>query len=227
MSIYVDTLTCCSFRKTLADDKTLSPECDQHIQASAAILLAVINCASLSFSHTLGGNPETLSARIANRQPGCPTEARFAGHDGDREYTCRPNQCYTTFNSPGGFAMSDTFNMSGDFRGAIVNIKATLRNVTQTVNTLPGADESAKAELTRLIEQLNEALQKAPAEDAEAVADSAKALVDAANKPKPNKATLQITADGLKKAAENIAVVAPAVVGIATQIVAAVFKLAR
>jgi hypothetical protein len=126
--------------------------------------------------------------------------------------------------------MSDTFNMSGDFRGAILNIKSTLRNVTQTVNTLPGADESAKAELARLIEQLNEALQKVPsekAEDAEAVADSAKALVEAANKAKPNKATLQITADGLKKAAENIAVVTPAVVGIATQIVAAVFKLPR
>ena len=125
--------------------------------------------------------------------------------------------------------MSDTFNLSGDFRGAIVNIKSTLRNVTQTVNTLPSADESAKAELIRLIEQLNEALQKVPlekAEDAEAVADSAKALVDAANKPKPNKATLQITADGLKKAAENIAAVMPAVVGIATQIVGAVFKLA-
>jgi hypothetical protein len=126
--------------------------------------------------------------------------------------------------------MSDTFNLSGDFRGAILNIKSTLRNVTQTVNTLPGADESAKAELARLIGQLNEALQKVPAEkaeDAEAVADSAKALVEAANKPKPNKATLQITADGLKKAAENMAAVAPAVVGIATQIVAAVFKLAR
>lgn len=126
--------------------------------------------------------------------------------------------------------MSDTFNMSGDFRGAILNIKSTLRNVTQTVNTLPGADASAKAELARLIEQLNEALQKVPsekAEDAEAVADSAKALVDAANKPKPNKATLQITADGLKKAAGNIAAVTPAVAGIATQIVAAIFKLAR
>jgi hypothetical protein len=124
--------------------------------------------------------------------------------------------------------MSDTFNMSGDFRGAILNIKSTLRNVTQTVSTLPGADESAKAELARLIEQLNEALQKVPsnkAEDAEAVADSAKALVDAANKPKPNKATLQITADGLKKAAENIAAVTPAVVGLASQIVGAVFKI--
>jgi hypothetical protein len=124
--------------------------------------------------------------------------------------------------------MSDTFNLSGDFRGAIVNIKSTLRNVTQTVYALPNTDESAKVELTRLIEQLNETLQKVPAEkadDAEAVADAAKALVDAANKPKPNKATLQITADGLKKASENIAAVLPTVVGIATQIVGAVFKL--
>jgi hypothetical protein len=125
--------------------------------------------------------------------------------------------------------MSDTFTLSGDFRGAIVNIKSTLRNVTQTVNTLPSTDESAKAELAWLIEQLNEALQRVPpekTEEAEAVADSAKALVDVANKPQPNKATLRITADGLKKAAENIAAVTPTVAGIATQIVAAVFKLA-
>ena len=124
--------------------------------------------------------------------------------------------------------MGDTFNMSGDFRGAIINIKSTLRNVAQSVNTIPNADESAKEELKRLIEQLNETLQKVPAEkaaDAEAVAEEAKGLVEAANQKEPNTTTLQIRADGLKKAAENIAAVMPTIAGIAAQIVGAVFKL--
>jgi methyl-accepting chemotaxis protein len=124
--------------------------------------------------------------------------------------------------------MSDTFNMSGDFRGAIINIKSTLRDVTQAVSTLPNAKESSREELTRLVDQLNDLLQKIPPEkvdDAQAVADSAKALIDAANKPKPNKTTLKITADGLKKAAENIAEVMPTVAVIASQIVKAVFKV--
>lgn len=123
--------------------------------------------------------------------------------------------------------MSDTFNMSGDFRGAIFNIKSTLKDVTQTVNMLPHADQRDKDELKRLIEQLNEELQKAPSdktEEAEAIAESAKALIEAANKDKPNKAMVQITAEGLKKAAENIAGVMPSVIVIASQIVAAIAR---
>ena len=124
--------------------------------------------------------------------------------------------------------MADRFNMSGDFRGAIINIKSTLTNVQQSVGELKTADETTRKELEKLIGQLSEALQKVPAgseEQAQAVADTAKVLVDTARTEKPNKTMLQISGEGLKQAAQNLAEVMPAVVTIAGQIVMAVAKL--
>lgn len=125
--------------------------------------------------------------------------------------------------------MNDTFNMSGDFRGAIVNIKSTLRDVQQSVGDIRTQDGAGKAQLKELIQQLSEALEKAPpqkAEAAQAVAETAKSLVDQAAADKPNKTMLQITGEGLKQAAQNLADVMPAVLAISTQIVAAIARLA-
>jgi ABC-type transporter Mla subunit MlaD len=124
--------------------------------------------------------------------------------------------------------VSDTFNLSGDFRGAILNIKSTLRDVEQTVGDIRTQDGASKAELQQLIQQLSEALEKAPpqqAEAAQAVAETAKSLVDQAAAAKPNKTMLQITGEGLKQAAQNLADVMPTVLTIATQIVATVARL--
>ena len=129
-----------------------------------------------------------------------------------------------------GNISGDTFNLSGDFRGANVNVKSKLEKVQQTIGALPHADEAAKAELQQLISQLNDALQEAPedkAEEVEAVAQMAETLVDAASSEKPNKMMVQITGEGLKKAAENVAAVMPTVLVIATQIVTAVANLVR
>ena len=122
----------------------------------------------------------------------------------------------------------DTFNMSGDFRGAILNIKSTLDNVSQSVGALPNADQTVKDELRALIDQLNETLQQAPEgkdEAAVAVAQSAEMLVKTATEEKPNKAMVQITGEGLKQAAQNLADVMPNVLTIATSIVTTVAKL--
>ena len=124
--------------------------------------------------------------------------------------------------------MADRFNMSGDFRGAIINIKSTLTNVQQSVGEIRSGDDTARRELEKLIGQLSEALQKVPAgkeEQAQAVADTAKILVDTAKTEKPNKTMLQISGEGLKQAAQNLAEVMPAVVTIAGQIVMAVARL--
>ena len=125
--------------------------------------------------------------------------------------------------------MGDHFNMSGDFRGANIIIKSTLRNVQQSVGEMRTDNPSAKAELQALIAQLNETLQTAPpekSEDAEAVAQTAKMLVETAKDEKPNQTSIKITGEGLKQAAQNVADVLPTVVTIATQIVMAVYKLA-
>ena len=124
--------------------------------------------------------------------------------------------------------MADQFNMSGDFRGAIINIKSTLTNVQQSVGDIRTNDEDARKELGKLIEQLGEALQKVPTEKqekAQAVAETAKALVDTAKSEKPNKTLVQVTGEGLKQAAQNLADVMPTVVTIAGQIVLTVIKL--
>jgi hypothetical protein len=117
---------------------------------------------------------------------------------------------------------------SGDFRGAILNVRSTLANVTQSIGRITGADQSAKEDLKELVDQLTAALEKVPpgrAEDAEAVATLTESVVEQASAEKPNKALMQITGDGLKKAAENIADVLPTVLGIATKIVAVVAGL--
>ena len=122
----------------------------------------------------------------------------------------------------------DEFNLSGDFRGAIVNIKATLSNVSQTVGQLPQADDAAKEELRGLIDQLSEALQQVPeekAQDAETVAKTAEQLVEAANQEKPNTSFLDVMGNALKQAAKGLEEVVPSVVTIATQITTLIVKL--
>lgn len=124
--------------------------------------------------------------------------------------------------------MADRFNMSGDFRGAIINIKSTLTNVQQSIGDIRTNDVAARKELETLIGQLSEALQKVPAEhqeQAQAVAETAKVLVDTAKAEKPNKTMLQISGEGLKQAAENLAGVMPTVLTIAGQIVMTITKL--
>ncbi len=124
--------------------------------------------------------------------------------------------------------MGDTFNMSGNFRGAILNINSTLKNVQQSVGDIHTDDEATRDELKRLIEQLNQALQKAPPEkkeEVEAVAETTKSLIDQAKSEKPNKTMIQITGEGLKQAAQNLAEVLPTVMTIASQIVVTVMKL--
>jgi vacuolar-type H+-ATPase subunit I/STV1 len=127
-----------------------------------------------------------------------------------------------------GDAMPDQFNLSGDFRGAVINIKSTLKDVQQSVGEISTNDENARRDLEKLIQQLSGALQKIPAakqEDAQAVAETAKALVDSAKAEKPNKSMLKITSEGLKQAAQNLADVMPAVIPIAGQIALTVMKL--
>jgi methyl-accepting chemotaxis protein len=126
--------------------------------------------------------------------------------------------------------MADRFNMSGDFRGAIINIKSTLTNVQQSVGDIRTSDETTRKELETLIGQLSEALQNVPEgheEQAQAVAETAKMLVDTAKTEKPNKTMLQISGEGLKQAAQNLASVMPDVVTIAGRIVLAVVNLTR
>jgi len=124
--------------------------------------------------------------------------------------------------------IGDNIHMSGSFSN--VNVKASLYDTIQKIEMMSSIDQSMKDDLRKLLAQLNDELQKVPKEksaDAEAVAEIAKQLIDQVSKQQPNRAMLDISAEGLKKAAQNIASVVPTVLPIAIQIVEQIGKITQ
>jgi len=118
--------------------------------------------------------------------------------------------------------------MSGDFRGAILNIDSTLTNLTQNIGSISNVDESIKNELAQLVEELKNALSKVPSDktnDVEAVAWAAESLIKETISGKANPTKIEITKDGLKKAASNIASVVPTVLLVAERIIAIIDRI--
>lgn len=112
--------------------------------------------------------------------------------------------------------------------GSIINFDSMLEQVTQTISTLPQADQASREDLTKLVAQLTELLKQTPAdkaEDAGKIADRVDTVVKEAAKPKPDKEKVEFSLESLKKAAENIASVVPAVLPIAMQVVEHIRKL--
>ena len=123
--------------------------------------------------------------------------------------------------------MGDEIKIS-NIENAIVSVKSTLTNVQNTAGSLPAVDDAARAELQQALEHLSQALAQIPAslkEQAEAVASATQMLVDTANAEKPNKTMIEITGDGLKKAAMNLAGVAPTILTIAGEVITGVLRV--
>jgi hypothetical protein len=117
---------------------------------------------------------------------------------------------------------------SGNFQGAMLNIRSTLSNASQQIGAISSSDQRAKDELRQLIDQLGASLQQVPREHsstAETAAKRAAAMVEEAAKPSPDREMIAFSGESLKKAAANLAQVAPTVLAIATQIVAQVGRL--
>lgn len=119
-----------------------------------------------------------------------------------------------------------------DIRGGnnIVNVNSILTSVQQTIQENTFLDPSEREKLEQLLSNLEYELKNIPpenADEAEAVAETAKSLIEKATKEKPNKPLVQISADGLKKAAENIAVITPKVLVAAQAIIAFVMQLQK
>lgn len=119
-----------------------------------------------------------------------------------------------------------------DIRGGnnIVNVNSILTSVQQTIQANTFIDPSQREKLEQLLSNLEYELKNIPpenADEAEAVAETAKDLIEKATKEKPNKPLVQISADGLKKAAENIAVITPKVLVTAQAIIAFVMQLQK
>jgi hypothetical protein len=104
-----------------------------------------------------------------------------------------------------------------------VNIQSRLDRVTQTVRQLQGWPDARKEALTKLLDELTKGLKGVAdtrPDDAERVARTAELVVAEATKAKPDPGFLSITADGLKKAAEAVADIAPTVLTVAGKVVA-------
>lgn len=103
-----------------------------------------------------------------------------------------------------------------------LNIATTLSDIRQSIKTKQAFNQNEIDEFDKLILQLIQELQKAPKEntqEAEAVAEYAKELIDEVGKENPKKIKINISKEGLLKAAENIASVLPMVLQLAKQIV--------
>ena len=134
-------------------------------------------------------------------------------------------------NVQGEKTMGDEINISGgDFRGANVNIKSKLENVTQTISTMPHGNEEERDELKQMITRLEEELNKASeeqAKEAERVARRVEDLMREAEVEEPDEEYVQEEGERLKRAAENVKEALPTVLPIATQIVSHVLSMVR
>ncbi len=96
----------------------------------------------------------------------------------------------------------------------VVNINSTLNSVHQFIQANSTVEPSSKEKLENLLRELESALKEVPEEkgnEAEAVAEMAKSLIENATKEKPNESLVEIFIDGLKKAAGTIADITPKV----------------
>lgn len=124
--------------------------------------------------------------------------------------------------------MGSTYTFSGNFTGAMVNVKSQLRNVTQSIAALPSADQATKDELTQLTAQLADLLATTPNEramDAEKVSKRVETLVDEANKPDPDRELFEFNLESLKKAIAMLSTVVPLVVPVADKIITLIRSL--
>lgn len=109
-----------------------------------------------------------------------------------------------------------------------VNVQSKLDRVTQTVQQLQGWPDARKEELTALLSELTKSLKVVAdtrPDDADRVVKTAELVVAEATKTKPDKGFLSITTEGLKKAAETVADLAPTVLTVAGKLAAFVAGL--
>lgn len=94
-----------------------------------------------------------------------------------------------------------------------------IENVTIQYGSIPDAPaDSPLGKLKAQLAELETALNSVPAEQVEAakaVEKLANVITEEAKEPSPNKTLLTVSGEGLKKAAENLATVAPIAVKIA------------
>ncbi len=113
----------------------------------------------------------------------------------------------------GDVHMGHNINVGGS---AIINIDSVISNVTQTIGSAPGLDSTQKSQLEALVQSLKADLDKLKASHVDETKEIAEALEKAvANAAKPpqerKQSLLQLSAKGLKEAAELVKDTAPSI----------------
>ena len=114
--------------------------------------------------------------------------------------------------------------MSGDFRGAVLNIESRLDNVTQTLGALPNAAPDQRQELARLVGELKAALAQVPPEavgDATNLTKRVEALAEEAAGDAPDPEYVRDLGESLRRAAGKLPGIAPLVAAL-VELVAAI-----
>lgn len=120
----------------------------------------------------------------------------------------------------GDVHMGHEINVGGS---AIINIDSVLNNVAQTIGTAPGLDSEQKSRLEAMVQSLKTDLEKLKAthaDEAKEIADALeKAVANAAKPPQERKqGILNLSAKGLKEAAELVKDTAPSILTTASLI---------
>jgi len=119
--------------------------------------------------------------------------------------------------------------MSGDFRGAILNIESRLDHVTQTLGAAGHAPADRRSALVDTVEELKRALAALGPEqmpDAETLARRVGALVDEATAAHPDHETVSELGKIVRRAANKLSAAAPRVMALVTDIIEQVAGLA-
>ena len=114
--------------------------------------------------------------------------------------------------------------MSGDFRGAVLNIESRLENVVQTLGTMPNAAPDQRQELARLVGELKAALAQVSPEAVGAATNLTKrveALAEEAAGDAPDPEYVRDLGESLRRAAGKLPGVATLVAAI-VELVAAI-----
>jgi hypothetical protein len=124
-----------------------------------------------------------------------------------------------------------SIHIGGSVKGQNVVVGGTQSvqgNLTITVGSMPAASQDVREMLQRQIEQLVEALKTVPADqanEAQEVKMTAEDAVGEASKERPDKKRLELRGNNLKKAAESLNSVTPAVFNIASQVAATLMMI--
>lgn len=113
----------------------------------------------------------------------------------------------------GEINMGHNINVTGP---AIIAIDSTLSHVTQTIGAAPGLDASQKSKLEAMVESLKKELDSIKAshpDEAKEIASAVEKAVAHASKPtgERKKSMLELSAKGLRDAAETVKDIAPAI----------------